>query len=247
MAKLQTNTDPRAALRYAVAGERMAARRYAVAHDRAERAAQILAEARAAVELHEGGRKGLEAEHAKALERWIKGGERGKRPAPFADPHGDRELVEAVANVQAAERTVARFREAEAGAAAHHADATAQLRDARGRVVAARIGEVVAELRGMWARERELMALVAAIGPGDAAAHHLSRSIDEVRCPPARPTIEDMVGGGHVVHGINSPIGGQRDLMDSAQDYWRDFLAAAEREGDQSKTNTAPPAREAAA
>jgi hypothetical protein len=102
----------------------------------------------------------------------------------------------------------------------------------------------MAELQGMWVRERELMALIAAIGPADPAARHLSASaVNEVRCPPARPTIEDLVLGGHVVMGINSHIGGRADLIDAATDYWRDFLARAERD----ETNTAPRAQEAAA
>lgn len=243
-AQTNTNGDPRAQLRAAVAAERMAYRRSAVAHDRAERAAQILSEARAEAELRTGGKKGLEAENAKALERWIKGGERGKRPAPLADPAGDRDLLEAAANAQAAERTVARLRDAEQHAAADHAARAQALRDARGRVVAARVAEVVAELQGMWDRERELMALVAAIGPGDAAVPHLPPSVNEARCPPARPTVEDLCGGGSMVYGINSPIGGRRDLIDTAHDYWRDYLARAERD---EPTNTAPRAHEAAA
>jgi hypothetical protein len=241
MTKPMINANP--ALRSALAAERMAARRYAVAHDRAERAASILAEARIAAELLEGGRKGLEAEHGKALEKWIKGGCKGAKPAAFVDPAGDRDRAEAAANAAAAERTVARRREAEAAAAAQHAAAVANLRDARGRAVAARVEEIVAELRGMWARERELMSLIAAIGPGDDAVPHLPPCVNEVRCPPARPTIEDIVGGGSYVWGIDSPIGGRRDLLDRAHDYWRDFLAAAERD----ETNTAPGAKAAAA
>lgn len=244
--KPKTNTDdPRAALRAAVAGKRMAQRRLGVAADRVHRAAQILEQARTGLELRANGQKGLQAENARALEQWVRRGQRGERPQPVSDPAGERDRQEAEANVAAAERVVERLREAEAAATAQHSAAAAKVREARGRVVGTRVAEIVAELQGMWARERELMALVAAIGPDSEAALYLPRSIDEVRCPPARPTIEDMVSGGHVVHGIHSPIGGQRDMVDRAQDYWRSFIDAAER--DAAETNTAQQAQEAAA